>query len=466
MKYFTKIRFFLLIAIFCCITLGISSFNSSPTSLNTSDQSTCLKSAATSNYKLDLNITWGFSGYESGQGIALDNSGNIYISGVIDSFGWGDDDAFIAKFDISGNLKAINNWGDTYKEWAYDIAIDDAGYIYITGYILRFGANSRNAFIAKYDCFGLLQWSTMWDSGKDDYGKGIAIDDLGNIYITGYSEPSGAGNRDAFVAKFDSAGTSLANFTWDGGSSDYGHDIAINGTDIYITGYTNGMGAGLDDAFIAKFNSTLDSKKNITWGGVENDWAYALALNAPGVICIAGRTVSYGDLNGDAFIATFNNTLDSKMNITWHPDTGDNAKGIALDNSGNIYIMGHYANPPNSIDVFIAKFDSNGKSKTNITWGGSANDYGTDIALDDSGSIYITGTTESHGNGNQAFIAKYKPIAALGYVAHDDDDDDDDDATVDVRLIAIIILASIGSGVAIIYILIKKGIISSSKNIR
>ncbi|MEE9573960.1 MAG: SBBP repeat-containing protein, partial [Candidatus Neomarinimicrobiota bacterium] len=438
MDYFNKKRFFLLITIFCCISLGLSASDSSPTSLNRNDQPTYPKSAATSNYKMDLNITWGYSGYEYAYGIALDDSANIYISGAINSFGYGNYDAFMAKFDSSED-PTINNWGGTNQDWGRDIAVDDAGYIYITGYTLSLAGNGFDTFIAKYDSSGLLQWSKMWDSGADDRGYGIAIDDLGNVYIAGSIEPIGGvpGIYDAFVAKYDSDGTYISNFTWESGAWDYGYDIATNGTDIYITGKTAGMGAGGDDAFIAKFNSTLDSKMNITWGRSNDDEANDITLDSTGNIYITGRT-DYAGYH--VFIAKFNSTGDSIMNITGH--TSAEARGIALDQSGHIYITGDYVNNPNLKDAFISKFDSNGESKTNITWGGSADDYGMDIAVDDSGSIYITGITQSHGNGLQAFIAKYKPVAASRYIPPAaDDDDDDTDASVMVRYISIIILA-------------------------
>ena len=267
------------------------------------------------------------------------------------------------------------------------------------------------------------------------------------------------GNRDVFVAKYDSAGNFITDSIWDSGTYDYGYDIAINGSsDIYITGYTDGMGAGGGDAFIAKFNSTLDSKKNITWGRSNHDQGQDIILDNSGNIYIIGRTIFP---ETDAFIAKFNSTLDSKMNITWHTDNTDSALGIALDDSGNIYITGYYSNPPNSIDVFIAKYDSEGRSKTNITWGGSQDDRAEDIAIDDSGSIYITGKTESHGNGAQAFIHKYSPVSAPVTAADDDDDDDDDVEFPTITVI--IILASIGASIAVIYILIRKGVIGSSK---
>ena len=464
MNFISKKKLFFLIAIFSCIALGSSVVNSSPTSLNTSDQSIYPRTAATSNYKLDLNITWGGSEFEAGYGIALDESENIYIAAYTESFGMGIYDTLVAKFDKTGSLKMNLNWGGSLTEWASDIALDDSGNIYITG------AVGSDAFIVKYDSFGLLEWGTIWGGSLQDTGRSIALNGS-DIFITGDTNSFGAGGTDAFTVKFNSTGHLKMNITWGDNWADFGYDIAINGSDIFICGANSSMTD--TDAFIAKFDSKGVSKMNITWVGSYYDSANGIALDDSGNIYVTGTTDCDG--SGDhsnPFIAKFNSTGDSTMNITWgsDPTKDDYANSIALDNSGNIYIAGKTQSFGSGIldNAFIAKYDSKGHSKTNITWGGDYIDYANSIALDSSGSIYITGKTESHGAGNDdAFILKYTPIAAVGYYALvDEDDDDDDDESVNVRLIAIIILASIGACVAVIYILIKKGIISSSKSKR
>jgi hypothetical protein len=466
MKFFTKKGFFLLIAIFNCIALESSVVNLSSTSLNTSDHSSHPRIAAISNYKLDFNITWGYSGDDVGRDIALDESGNIYISGATDSYGFGLDDTLIGKYDNTGDLKMNLNWGGTGNEQAQAIALNESGDIYITGYTTSFTAGLQDAFIAKYDRFGLFQWRTNYGYSQSDFGHGIAINGS-DIFICGDTKNPSTGSFDAFIAKFNSTGHSTKNITWgkQGSSqSDFGRDIAINGSDIFICGQTLSFGL-VAEAFVAKINSTGDSTMNITWSKGWNDYAYGITLDDSGNIYITGETNHDSFLFCDPFIAKFNSTGHSTKNITWgaDPSKDDYANDIALDNSGNIYITG-VTSSFGPFKAFIAKYDSTGHSKTNITWGGPSIDRAHGIALDDSGNIYITGETQSFGAvGYDIFIQKYSPVPALGYVAPDDDDDDDDDTAAEIRLISIIILACIGSGIAVIYILIKTGKIGSSK---
>ena len=367
--------------------------------------------AAKSVYGLDLCITWGGSGWDHGRGIVLDDSGNIYIIGNTDSFGAGDYDAFIAKYDSAGNSLLNITWGGSSWDYGSGIALDDSGNIYITGTTNSFGAGDKDAFIAKYDSAGNSLLNITWGGGDTDSGGDIVLDDSGNIYITGTTNSFGAGDKDAFIAKYDSAGNSLLNITWDGSGWDHGKHIALDASgNIYITGDTNSFGAGDYDAFIAKYDSAGNSLLNITWDeGGNSENGNGIVLDDSGNIYIVGNTINHLLGNLDPFIAKYDSAGNSLFNITWGGSGLDYGWGIALDDVGNIYITGDAEGiGANYYDAFIAKYDSVGNSLLNITWDGGNGDYGSAIVLDDSGNIYITGVTNSFGTGDyDAFILRY-----------------------------------------------------------
>jgi hypothetical protein len=138
-----------------------------------------------------------------GRGISVDSSGNIYVTGYfIDStiFGniklisFGSGDAFIAKYDSSGNCKWVNQAGGTFADFGQSIAIDAFDNIYFTGYYINtatFGTNQLNnygsidAFISKYDSSGNYIWALHAGGPGDDFGRGISVDANQNCYITG-----------------------------------------------------------------------------------------------------------------------------------------------------------------------------------------------------------------------------------------------------------------------------------------
>ncbi len=441
MTLIKKSKVLIAFGLFFIATIFLMGYNSEYTDLynkstevNSKNDSNMVNSpslAATANYKSVLNITWGDANTNIGEDIVLDDSGNIYITGR--TFRAGTDDAFIAKFDSTGIQQWNTTWGLLDKtDSGNGIALDNSGNIYITGFTDSFGAGSNDAFIAKFNNDGNSLLNITWGDDKSDVGNDIAIDGSGNIYITGKTNSFGAGGSDAFIAKFNSAGNSLKNITWGDSGYETGEDIVLDGSgNIYITGYTNSFGAGGDDAFIAKFNSAGNSLKNITWGGSEGDEGFGIALDGSGNIYITGYTDSFGAGNDDAFIAKFDNAGNSLLNITWGGDESEDAYDIALDNSGNIYITGFTESfGAGNYDAFIAKFNSAGNSLNNITWGGSDADQGNAITLDESGNIYITGETESFGVGvADAFIAKYTLVPVQKIVISDDYDDDDVDTT-------------------------------------
>ncbi|MFX1575320.1 MAG: SBBP repeat-containing protein [Promethearchaeota archaeon] len=370
--------------------------------------SSSLCNATISVHESDLNITWGGSNWDFGHDIVLDDSGNIYITGNTRSFGMGFYDAFIAKYDSAGNSLLNITWGGSDYDSGDAIALDDSGNIYITGRTLSFTVGNYDAFIAKFDSAGNSLLNITWGGSNNDEGDDIVLDNSGNIYITGETDSFG---HNAFIAKYDSAGNSLLNITW--GGSDVGGNgngiVLDESGKIYITGSVSGIGAGDYDAFIAKFDSAGNSLLNITWGGSNLESGNDIVLDNSGNIYIVGHTNSFAVGNYDAFIAKFDSAGNSLFNITWGGSHYDPGSGITLDDSGNIYITGRtYSFGAGGYDAFIAKYDNAGNSLRSFTWGGSDDDGGSSIVLDDSGNIYITGYTKSFGSGDRdAFIAKF-----------------------------------------------------------
>ncbi len=341
-------------------------------------------------------------------------------------------------------------WGTYYGGTADDngnaIAVDENSNVYITGSassttdIATLGAyqttygGKNDAFVAKFNPTGsALIWGTYYGGTSDDFGYAIAIDTGRNVYITGqtYSttgiattgayQTTNTGGNDAFIAKFNSGGTSLLWGTYYGeNGTNYGDGIAVDASQIvYVTGgtestagiastgayqTTNGGGANPYDAFVAKFNPALTGAAQLVWGtyygGTGTDIAYGIALDKSDNICITGTTNSatriatageyqttFGD-SSDAFIAKFNPSLSGIAQLVWGTyyggDNFDYSNAIALDTNDNVYITGETVSADlplsaNAYDTtfstqtvigygtaFVAKFNPTG---TSLLWG-------------------------------------------------------------------------------------------------
>ncbi len=430
-------------------------------------------------------------------GIAVDSEGQAYVTGSTDSLNFptthalqfapgGNSDAYIAKVNASGSgLLYSTYFGGSGLERSSDIAVDSSGNVYITGRtqspnlpilnpiqaILR---GNEDAFVAKLSPDGSrLLYSTYLGGSRVDYGMGIAVDSAGSAYVTGSTsstdlptanafQPSFGGAIDAFVAKLDPSGSRLVYLTYLGGNSyeapgDFEGRIAVDGNgNACIVGVTasgnfptrNPLQAALSgpvDAFITKINASgTDLIGSTYFGGSKTDYAVSVALDGEGSVHLIGLTESldlpvknavqseFGGGSVDAFIAKLDPTCGKLVYCSYiGGEAEDIGHDIAVDLSGAAYVTGTTTslnfpikNPMQdgmrgNRDAFILKINPPGDDLAYSTfWGGSGIDYGLGIALDGAANAYILGRTDSSdlpmqqgfqtapGSMGDAFIAK------------------------------------------------------------
>jgi hypothetical protein len=171
------------------------------------------------NYDGEWSRTLGTSGTDRGNDIAIDSSGNIYVtgqtSGSLNGNAYsGDSDLFLMKYNSSGTLSWVQQLGTSGTDVAEALAIDNNGDIYITGYTngalgdIPVGYSSSHIggvdiFLVKYNSSGVKQWTKQLGTSSDDRGNGVTVDNSSNIYVTG---SYGSGSGDIFLMKFNSDG--------------------------------------------------------------------------------------------------------------------------------------------------------------------------------------------------------------------------------------------------------------------
>ncbi|MEJ2628039.1 MAG: SBBP repeat-containing protein, partial [bacterium] len=206
------------------------------------------------------NVLWvqlaGGKGDDNGAGLAGDDSENIFLVGTFaDSaffgnnnlYGNGFYDIFISKYDALGNLKWVTNTGGEYSDMGNDIDVDGFGNLYITGYTQPSAIVDYRIFIAKFDTLGSPVWSQNVGGTGYDIGKGVTLDDCGNVYVTGSFESpasfgdgieyTGKGQWDIFVVKYNPSGNVLWVQTAGGSEGDFGKKIVKDDYGrTYVTG--------------------------------------------------------------------------------------------------------------------------------------------------------------------------------------------------------------------------------------
>ncbi len=364
--------------------------------------------SATSIY--EWNKTWGGSDDDSGRGIAVDDSENALVAGFTRNYGAGKNDVLLLKYNSIGNLLWYTTWGGSANDYGMGIAVDGSGNAFITGSTRSYGAGNYDVILLKYDSTGNLLWNRVWGGSSDDWGYDIAIDDSGNTLITGRTQSFGSGGRDVFLLKYDSDGNLLWYTTWGGSAGDMGTGIVVDDLgNAFIAGRTESFGAGSWDVFLLKFDTDGNKLWDKLWGGIFYENAYEIVLDDSGNAFISGFTESFGVGQEDVLLLKYDSAGNLLWNRTWGGSSDDRGYGIVLDDSGNLFITGITESfGAGGSDVILLKYDSAGNLLWNKTWGGPDGDNGVNIAVDDLGNILITGYTTSYGSGGyDVFLLKF-----------------------------------------------------------
>lgn len=334
------------------------------------------------------------------------------------------------------------------------IAVDSTGAAYVAGRTRTEGAGgvlTVAAFVAKLNPEGtaLVYSTTISGSAGNEEARDIAVDASGNAFITGFAFSSnfpttaGAfqttkgspnGTQDAFVTKIGQSGDSFVYSSFLGGSGGTsGSRISIDGSgNAHVVGFTQssnfpttspsqGTFAGVRDAFLTKVNPAGSAKVYSTYlGGSQSETGNGVAVDASGNAYVAGVTtstnfpVTAGTIQGtsrggsDAFWAKYD-SAGQQVASTYLGGTGfDSANGIDVDSAGNSYLTGETASsefplvsPVQSTiagdrDVFVTELNPTGTALVFSTfYGGTGYDFGSAIAVNDSGTIRAVGGTRS-----------------------------------------------------------------------
>ncbi|KAF5428047.1 MAG: Beta-propeller repeat-containing protein [Candidatus Methanomarinus sp.] len=190
--------------------------------------------------------TWGGTGSEQGAAIEETSDHNYIISGSTTSFGSGNTDAFILCYDVSGTFLWNTTWGTNTLDRVYHLALDSNNSIYLAGWtyypsplMASTGIYDISYCLVKIDSEGNAIWSRFWGSSEyQDYGTGVAIDSNDNIYFVGEGLNGGWGVDNVYMAKFNTDGVLLSETTWGGGHYENPHSITIDKTtdDIFVAG--------------------------------------------------------------------------------------------------------------------------------------------------------------------------------------------------------------------------------------
>lgn len=342
--------------------------------------------------------TWGGVGNDYAGGLAVDAYGNIYTTGSTNSFGPGSPTYHIAvsllKYDPAGNLVWQKIWSGSGSgsDEGDSIAVDSLGNVYVTGSTTSFGTG-YSVLILKFNSSGNLLWQRIWGDGGNNYGNSVAVDSSGNIYVTGNAFSFTDGAR-VYLLKFDSTGNLLWQRLW-GGS--YGRGVAVDSSgNIYVTGATSGYYG--NHILLLKYNSTGDFMWGANWSGSNLEVGTGISVDSSGNIYVTGYTSSFGP-GSHVFLLKFGSTGALIWQVTCCISGGTNfVASVAVDRSGDSFVTGSAASLGVSTNgVPLLKFDASGVLLWQLTYGGGRDDVGAGVAVDAYGDPVVTGSVNESG---------------------------------------------------------------------
>lgn len=346
--------------------------------------------------------TYGGTNIDFGRSVIKTTDGGYAIGGYTYSSGAGGADFYLVKTDSIGNVQWTKTYGGTTADMAYSvIQTRDGGYA-ITGQTNSYGAGGYDFYLVKTDQNGNTQWiKTYGGTGNDAAYSVIQTSDNGYA-VAGQTSSFGAGMNDVYFVKTDSSGNMQWSKTYGGTGNDYGYSLITTRDSGYaIAGDTNSSGAGGHDFYLIKTDSSGNMQWTKTYGGANTDIGYALIPTSDGGYAIAGQTNSFGAGNFDMYLVKTNSTGNLQWSKTYGGAYADVGYSVIQTKEGGYAVGGYtYSFGAGDADGYLVKTDSLGNTQWTKTYGGSSTDYGYSVIQTSEGSYALAGYTYSFGTGN------------------------------------------------------------------
>ncbi|WP_375433976.1 SBBP repeat-containing protein [uncultured Hymenobacter sp.] len=358
------------------------------------------------------------AGDEQAVSLAVDATGNVAVTGISNTSSNDSDYATINYSATTGQLlwearysdaQAINN-----DDQAKDIAVDGSGNVYVTGASAGSGSRYDYATI-KYSASGAKLWEARYDGPGDSFDTALSlvVDAAGNVYVTGTS------NSDYATVKYSPSGQELwvARYNGPGNSMDDPKEVAVDAAgNVYVTGHSIGTGTSYDYATIKYTpNGSQLWVARYNGAGASNDQASALAVDATGNVYVTGA--SYGRF--DYLTVKYSASGQPLWEAAYSGVGSGNglATDVAVDASGNVLVTGQSIGTTGSYDYATVKYATSGQQQWVARYNGPGNrsDQAAKLAVDPStGNVYVTGRSYSATAFTSSDYATLKYEAATG----------------------------------------------------
>lgn len=321
---------------------------------------------------------------------------------------------------------------------APDSGLYVGGLVYVSSLPGQIGAGEADAFVRKYDAFGVVAWTRQFGTQGPDGIEDMAVSTTGDIYVLGFTRhplpgQQALGGLDGFLRKYDGSGGELWTRQFGSGRDEHAKGVAIDmNSNVYVTGDSIDEKLGElsernQQAFLRRFDPSGNLAWEVEFGTPEPDEAELVASDAQGHIYVAGKTEGAFDPetqnqgSDDIFLMKYSPSGEQLWVRQFGTSGSDWLGAIAVDYTGRIVVTG-YTIDTASGEAFVEVFDQNGGTVWSQRFGARKRTEITSVATETDGSIYVSGSTEGklgtdpRLDGEDAFLAKFDSNGALLWI--------------------------------------------------
>lgn len=353
--------------------------------------------------------------YDVPVGLGIDLAGSVYVSGTVydhDTY----EDIVTLKYSFTGDLVWVARYNGPGADMDLAVAVtsDISGNSYVTGTSLNINFDTDYVTL-KYDTFGRLTWSSRYNSPEesDDMPAAIFVDAARNVYVTGTTYAFGTGD-DYTTIKYSSTGSLrwIAKYNGPASSLDEATSLAVDSSgNVYVCGASIGLGT-YEDIATVKYNSLGAQQWAVRYSGpsIDFDAGTGVVFDLSGNVTMCG--LSYGLVTDEDWVTVRYNSAGVQQWAQRYNGPGnssDEAVGISLDNSGNVYVAGTSYDLVSQSDFASVRYNPGGSEQWVARYNGpgDAEDFASDVVVDGSGNVVVVGTSFGLTTGYDMTTVKY-----------------------------------------------------------
>ncbi len=364
---------------------------------------------------------YGGTDSDGGRSVRQTSDGGYVVTGETWSFGAGGYDVYLIKTNSSGDTLWTKTYGGTSDDYGNSVQqTQDGGYI-VAGLTGSYGAGINDFYLIKTNANGDTLWTRTYGGRNDDYGESVRQTSDGGYVVAGYTQSFG-NDLQVYLVKTNASGDTLWTRTYGGADYDWGTSVQQTSDGGYIVaGCTGSYGDTLGDVYLIKTNSSGDTLWTRTYGGADGDDGSSVQQTSDGGYIVAGLTGSFGAGINDFYLIKTNSTGDTLWTRTYGGTNEDHGHFVQQTSDGGYIFAGFtYISGPANWDVYLVKTNASGDPSWTRNYGGTSADFSESVQQTSDGGYIVAGITSSFGYGPDVYLIKTDANGNVGVETAED----------------------------------------------